>query len=194
MAPKPRPITVVHNFGGRRCTGIPVSVQDWGLWDCDPTKTGAPTQKHAFGKEFPWVFDKEEKAYVLEGEATLTPDDPALHGAAVRIVPKDMVTFPKGWRGRWEVHSFLRKHYAFFDGKGLRVDEASDSEDDGEAGEAGQPEVKKSAPAASAAKGKAGKASPTAKGGGAKGAGQRGGKAKAAKEPASSPAAKKRKV
>lgn len=84
------------------------------------------------------------------------------------------MTFPKGWKGRWEVHSFLQKvggilgvqcfamsiifddwalwlivaaacclrlplciakHYAFFDGKGLRVDEASDSEDDDDAGD-----------------------------------------------------------
>ena len=36
------------------------------------------------------------------------------------------VTFPRGWRGRWDVHSMLRKRYAFFDGKGMRVDEASD--------------------------------------------------------------------
>jgi hypothetical protein len=26
-----------------------------------------------------------------------------------RPYAEDMVTFPKGWKGRWEVHSFLKK-------------------------------------------------------------------------------------
>jgi hypothetical protein len=124
-----------------------------------------------------------EKAYVLEGSATLTADDAAAHGPPVTISAKDMVTFPKvgrgggtcrfsgarcsrarmaslagtparlwpaltarrlaahayslltcvraqGWRGRWDLHSFLKKRYAFFDGKGLRVDEDEDEEDE----------------------------------------------------------------
>ena len=49
------------------------------------------------------MFDMEEKAYVLEGSATLTADDPAKHGDPVTIGPKDMVTFPKGWKGAWKV-------------------------------------------------------------------------------------------
>jgi len=120
MAPKKgkkREIAVVHNFGGRRATGVPVSCRDWGLWDCDPTvEDREPTQGHGYGKEFPWVFDMEEKAYgnvdpaspstisfltpflveVLEGEATLTADDPDLHGDPVRIVAKDMVAMSPG--------------------------------------------------------------------------------------------------
>lgn len=35
-----------------------------------------PKQHHAYGAEFPWKFDMTEKAYILEGSATLTPDDP----------------------------------------------------------------------------------------------------------------------
>ena len=54
------------------------------------------------------------------------------HGPPVTINPKDMVTFPKGWRGRWKVHSFLRKRYAFFDGKGIRVDEDEEEEEEEE--------------------------------------------------------------
>ena len=46
---------------------------------------------------------------VLEGSATLTPDDPEKHGAPVTVNARDMVTAPKGWTGRWEVHSFLKK-------------------------------------------------------------------------------------
>jgi len=131
------PITVVPNFGGRRCAAEgPSSVQSWGVWDCDPEDASgrAPTQKHGYGKEFPWLFDMLEKAYVLEGSATLTADDEAAHGPPVTIHPKDMVTFPKGWRGRWKVHSFLRKRYAFFDGKGIRVDEDEDEEEEEEKG------------------------------------------------------------
>eukprot|EP00239_Pterosperma_sp_CCMP1384_P003910 CAMPEP_0197845424 /NCGR_PEP_ID=MMETSP1438-20131217/2361_1 /TAXON_ID=1461541 /ORGANISM="Pterosperma sp., Strain CCMP1384" /LENGTH=212 /DNA_ID=CAMNT_0043456713 /DNA_START=1 /DNA_END=639 /DNA_ORIENTATION=+ len=132
MPPKAKPITVVKNFGGRRNTGTPLAVQEWSLWDCDPEDSSGrkPSRGHAYGRTFPWVFDMTEKAYVLEGEATLTPEDPALYGDTVKIGPGDMVTFPRGWKGTWEVHSFLRKHYAFFNGKGLRVDEASDDDDD----------------------------------------------------------------
>jgi uncharacterized membrane protein YgcG len=75
----------------------------------------------------------EEKAYVLEGSATLTADDPLKHGEPVTIVPGDRVTFPKGWRGTWKVHSFLRKVYAFFDREGLRVDEDEDVDEEEEA-------------------------------------------------------------
>ena len=108
MAPKKRkanPIVVVHNFGGRRATGMPSICNDWGVWDCgvssgthccttkrcaraDPEKTGEPIRHHSYGKTFPWVFDIEEKAYILKGEATLTADDEAKHGPPVKISPK----------------------------------------------------------------------------------------------------------
>ena len=54
--PKHNPITVVHNFGGRRCPppAVPSAVSEWGEWDCDPAKTGKPKQHHAYGKAFPW--------------------------------------------------------------------------------------------------------------------------------------------
>ncbi len=118
---KPKGINVVKNFGGKRAPASgPASVADWGTWDCDPTKTGSPNGNHAYGREFPWTFDKEEKAYILEGSATLTPDDGS---DPVTIGPRDMVTFPRGWAGSWTVHEFFKKRYAFFDGKGNRVEE-----------------------------------------------------------------------
>mmetsp|Transcript_56325 Transcript_56325/g.96962 ORF Transcript_56325/g.96962 Transcript_56325/m.96962 type:complete len:323 (-) Transcript_56325:429-1397(-) len=129
----PHGIRVVPNFGGKRCAAEgPASVHAWGVWDCDPEDGSgrAATQKHGYGKTFPWHFDMLEKAYVVEGSATLTADDPAAHGEAVTIAPRDMVTFPKGWRGRWEVHSFLSKRYAFFDHNGIQVDEDVDEEED----------------------------------------------------------------
>ena len=67
---------------------------------------------------------------MLEGSATLTANDPERHGPPVTIVAGDMVTFPKNWSGVWEVHSFLRKVYAFFDREGLRVDEDIDEEEE----------------------------------------------------------------
>eukprot|EP00238_Polyblepharides_amylifera_P005051 CAMPEP_0196593034 /NCGR_PEP_ID=MMETSP1081-20130531/74440_1 /TAXON_ID=36882 /ORGANISM="Pyramimonas amylifera, Strain CCMP720" /LENGTH=142 /DNA_ID=CAMNT_0041916885 /DNA_START=31 /DNA_END=459 /DNA_ORIENTATION=- len=131
---KYKPITVVPKYGGRRCPppSIPPSLKEWGEWDCDPTKEGKPSQHHAYGKTFPWVFDMEEKAYVLEGEATLTADldTYGLESVSVRIVPGDMVTFPKGWKGYWEVHSMLRKRYAFFDSQGFQVDEIEEETED----------------------------------------------------------------
>ena len=121
---KTKGINVVKNFGGRRAPANgPASVADWGTWDCDPIKTGSPNGNHAFGREFPWTFDKEEKAYILEGSATLTPDDADKYGDPVTIEPRDMVTFPRGWSGSWTVHEFFKKRYAFFDGKGNRVEE-----------------------------------------------------------------------
>lgn len=130
-AAKVKAINVVHNFGGRRCVGEPPSVATWGVWDVDPSKSGAPSQRHAYGSTFPWTFDLEEKAYILSGSATLTAADPDKHGEPVTVVARDMVTFPKGWTGTWDVHAFLKKKYAFYDARGLRIDEdESDDEDD----------------------------------------------------------------
>jgi uncharacterized cupin superfamily protein len=125
-------ILVVSNFGGRRHPppSCPPSVKTWGTWDCDPTQNRPPTQHHAYGQTFPWTFDLCEKAYIMEGSATLTANDPTKHGPPVTIVPGDMVTWPKGWQGTWVVHSFLCKRYAFFDGEGLRVDEDEDEDDE----------------------------------------------------------------
>ena len=75
MSGKQNSITVVHNFGGKRQIGEPSAVASWSLWDCDPTKPGVASRKHSFGKEFPWIFEMNEKAYIIEGSATLTADD-----------------------------------------------------------------------------------------------------------------------
>ena len=40
-----------------------------------------------------------------------------------------MVTFPKGWKGSFKIHSFLQKRVAFFDSKGLRLDEDTTDEE-----------------------------------------------------------------
>jgi hypothetical protein len=64
---KENPIIVINNFGGKRSTKEPSCIHDWGLWDCHPDIEGKSTHLHSFGKEFPWTFDVEEKAYIIEG-------------------------------------------------------------------------------------------------------------------------------
>ena len=49
MSGKQNSITVVHNFGGKRQIGEP--------------------------SQFPWMFEMNEKAYIIKGSATLTADD-----------------------------------------------------------------------------------------------------------------------
>jgi hypothetical protein len=47
-----------------------------------------------YGATFDWHFDQIEKAYILEGSATLTADDPDIFGPPVTIEPRDMVRLP----------------------------------------------------------------------------------------------------
>ena len=51
-----------------------------------------------------------EKAYVLEGEFTVTPQG----GEKVTIKAGDYVEFPKGLKSQWEVVKQLKKHYKHF--------------------------------------------------------------------------------
>jgi hypothetical protein len=44
-----------------------------------------------YGRRFDWQFDMQEKAYILEGSATLTADEPDIFGPPVTIEPRDMV-------------------------------------------------------------------------------------------------------
>jgi uncharacterized cupin superfamily protein len=120
--------------------------QTWGRWDCDPSQPGRKsTSKHSYGASFPWTFDVQEKAYILEGSATLTPTNPSV-GSPVDIVAKDMVTFPKGWTGNWTIHSFISKRYAFFDAKGLQIDEDLDEDEEEEGQDDAQEKAEQRAP------------------------------------------------
>jgi uncharacterized cupin superfamily protein len=56
---------------------------------------------------FPWVFPEQEIAYILEGECVFTPES----GKAVTFGKGDLVTFPAGLKGSWEVKQPLYKHY-----------------------------------------------------------------------------------
>ena len=59
---------------------------------------------------FPWSYNSQEIAYILEGEVTVTPKN---GGNAVSFGVGDLVTFPAGLSCIWEVKKALRKHYQF---------------------------------------------------------------------------------
>ena len=59
--------------------------------------------------EFPWQYDAQETCYLLEGDVVVTPEN----GEAVEIKKKDLVTFPKGMKCRWNIRKDVRKHYTF---------------------------------------------------------------------------------
>lgn len=59
---------------------------------------------------FPWSYNSDETAYILEGEVTVTPSN---GGKAVDFGPGDLVTFPSGLSCTWDVKKALRKHYKF---------------------------------------------------------------------------------
>lgn len=59
---------------------------------------------------FPWSYNTQEIAYILEGEVTVTPKN---GGVAVSFGVGDLVTFPAGLSCVWEVKKPLKKHYQF---------------------------------------------------------------------------------
>jgi uncharacterized cupin superfamily protein len=59
---------------------------------------------------FPWSYNSQEIAYILEGEVTVTPKN---GGAPVSFGVGDLVTFPAGLSCVWEVKKPLKKHYLF---------------------------------------------------------------------------------
>ncbi|MGB7816824.1 MAG: cupin domain-containing protein [Methylotenera sp.] len=59
---------------------------------------------------FPWSYQSQEIAYILEGEVTVTPKN---GGSPVSFGPGDLVTFPAGLSCTWDVKKPLRKHYQF---------------------------------------------------------------------------------
>ena len=64
-----------------------------------------------WGKEvsvFPWDFVTTETAFILEGECEMTPEDGS---EKTTFKAGDLVVFPLGWKGSWEVKKTLKKHY-----------------------------------------------------------------------------------
>jgi len=62
---------------------------------------------------FPWEFVTTENAYILEGECVMTPEDGS---PAVTFKAGDLVVFPNGFKGTWEVKKPLKKHFKHSNG------------------------------------------------------------------------------
>ena len=62
---------------------------------------------------FPWQYDTTETALILEGECEMTPTD---GGPSVTFKAGDLVVFPLGYKGTWEVKKALKKHYMHSEG------------------------------------------------------------------------------
>lgn len=52
-----------------------------------------------------------EICYFIEGSVTVVADGEA----AVTYGPGDIMVMPSGWKGTWEVHTPVRKHYTVID-------------------------------------------------------------------------------
>lgn len=74
-----------------------LGVSDWPTWSKEVST-------------FPWSYNSQEIAYILEGEVTVT--DKAT-GEAVTFGKGDLVTFPAGLSCTWQVKKALHKHYQF---------------------------------------------------------------------------------
>jgi uncharacterized protein len=73
-----------------------LGVEDWPIWKSEVDR-------------FPWTYDATEVCYILEGKVVVTPEG----GEPVELNAGDLVTFEKGLKCYWEVHSQIEKHYMF---------------------------------------------------------------------------------
>ena len=71
------------------------ALESWSTWECDPST-------------FPWEYDSDEVAYVLEGDVTVKTDNGEMH-----VEPGYLYTFPKGLKCEWTVNKKIRKRYTF---------------------------------------------------------------------------------
>lgn len=62
---------------------------------------------------FPWAFVTTETALILEGECEMTPED---GGPSTTFKAGDLVVFPNGYKGTWEVKKPLKKRFKHIDG------------------------------------------------------------------------------
>ena len=72
-------------------------IDSWPTWSKEVSK-------------FPWSYNSQEIAYILEGEATVTPKN---GGSTISFGMGDLVTFPAGLSCIWDIKKALRKHYQF---------------------------------------------------------------------------------
>lgn len=71
---------------------------DVGIWETDPGRSR-------------WEFTENGEAiYVISGRMTVTEDG----AEPLEVLPGDLVIFPVGWHGYWEVTEPLKKVYVIF--------------------------------------------------------------------------------
>lgn len=88
-------VVIEHNPDASRLEELGVS--SWPTWSKEVSV-------------FPFDFDDQETAYILEGECVITPDD---GGEPVHFGAGDLVVFPAGLSCTWEVRKALKKHYSY---------------------------------------------------------------------------------
>lgn len=88
-------ITIEHNVSPAKLDAM--SVDSWPTWSKEEST-------------FDWTYDTEEVCYILEGEATITPNG---GGEAVMIQRGDLVRFPAGLSCVWHITEAIEKHYLF---------------------------------------------------------------------------------
>ncbi len=72
-----------------------MGVANWPIWEKEVSS-------------FPWEFVTTETALILEGECEMTPTD---GGPSTTFKAGDLVVFPLGYKGTWEVKKTLKKQY-----------------------------------------------------------------------------------
>jgi len=70
---------------------------DVGIWECTP----GPSR---------WTLETNELVHVVAGSMTVRADG----GEPTDVAAGDVVLFPRGWTGTWDIHETLRKVYAIF--------------------------------------------------------------------------------
>ena len=71
-----------------------LGVKSWSIWSKEVST-------------FPWSYNSQEIAYILEGSCIITPTG----GLPVAFGKGDLVTFPAGLKASWQVLEPLHKHY-----------------------------------------------------------------------------------
>jgi len=78
-----------------------MGVANWPTWEKEASS-------------FPWEFVTTETALILEGECEMTPEDGS---PSTTFKAGDLVVFPLGYKGTWEVKKALKKQYKHNGGK-----------------------------------------------------------------------------
>lgn len=76
---------------------VPKGILSWPIWEKEVS-------------EFSWIYSKEEACYIVDGKATVTPNDGR---EPVTIEAGDYVVFPAGMECVWKVHEDIKKHFNF---------------------------------------------------------------------------------